>query len=59
MDLNYLLQRQQIERIRAQSAACDQARGAHAGLAALYEQAIERITEGKLRFVTPNAHTVH
>lgn len=59
MDLNYLLQRQQIERIRAQSAACDQARSAHAGLAALYEQAIERITEGKLRFVSRRVDTVH
>lgn len=59
MDLNYFLHRQQIERSRAQSAASDQARSAHAQLAALYEQAIEDITMGKLRFMAAKAHIVH
>lgn len=51
MDLNYLLYRQQVERSLANSAACPQARDAHAGLAALYEARIERATKGNLRFI--------
>jgi hypothetical protein len=51
MDLNYLLHRQQVERSRARSAGSDQARGAHARLAALYETRIERITGGRLTFL--------
>lgn len=51
MDLNYLLYRQQVERSMAQSAACLEARDAHAHLAALYEARIERATNGRLRFI--------
>jgi hypothetical protein len=59
MDLNYLLHRQQIERIRAEFAASGEARQAHAELASLYEQAIEERTMGRLRFVTAHAQTIH
>lgn len=51
MDLNYLLYRQQVERSMAQSAACSEARDAHAELAALYEARIERATKGNLTFI--------
>lgn len=50
MDLNYLFRRQQVERTFAKSATCLAARNAHAGLAALYEQSIERLTHGRIRF---------
>jgi hypothetical protein len=43
MDMDYLLHRQQVERIRADSASCEEARRAHAQLAVLYEKAIERL----------------
>lgn len=36
MDLNYLLEREQISLMRAQSAACSSARASHAGLARGY-----------------------
>jgi hypothetical protein len=49
-DLNYLLFRQQIERSRARTAACAAARTAHADLADLYQQRIERLTGGNIRF---------
>lgn len=51
MDLNYLLYRQQVERSRADAASCEAARAAHAQLASLYEDAIERRTMGKLSFI--------
>jgi len=59
MDLNYLLHRQQIERVRAQNATCSEARRAHAELASLYELAIEERTMGRLRFVTAHPQTIH
>jgi hypothetical protein len=52
MDLNYLLHRQQIELSRAKTATCKEARQAHALLAALYENAIEQRTNGRISFVT-------
>lgn len=42
MDLNYILQREQIERLRADRAAPGAAADAHRGLAALYRQQIEQ-----------------
>lgn len=51
MDLNYLLHRQQVERSRADHASCDEARTAHAQLAALYEDAIEKLTNGNISFL--------
>lgn len=59
MDLNYLFHRQQIERSRAQAATCARARQAHAELAALYEQAIERVTSGRVTFAMTAGRTVH
>jgi hypothetical protein len=49
-DLNYLFRRQQIERSRASSAASASARAVHAQLAHLYEDAIEQVTGGNIRF---------
>ena len=46
MDLNYLFHRQQIERARAETAGCDEARVAHEHLARCYETQIEQATEG-------------
>jgi hypothetical protein len=42
MDLNYLLQREQVERTRAQQAGSKPAADAHSGMAALYRQQIEQ-----------------
>lgn len=53
MDLNYLLHRQQVERSRADTASCEEARKAHAQLAALYEDAIQTLTRGNLSFLEP------
>ena len=44
MDLNYLFQRQQIERSRAQAAVSEAARKAHEALAREYEDRIEALT---------------
>jgi len=52
MDLNYLLHRQQVERSRADSGSCDEARKAHAQLAALYEEAIGQVTRGRITFLS-------
>lgn len=49
-DLNYLLHRQQVERTRAESAPSDAARKAHEELALHYEEEIQRLTRGSLRF---------
>lgn len=54
VDLNNLLHRQQVERFRARSATCDDARNVHAPLAALCEQAIEVVIKGK---ITPSQST--
>ena len=42
MDLNYYLQREQVERARADQADSGAARDAHRGLADLYRQKIDR-----------------
>ena len=47
-DLNYLFQRQQQERARADRASCEQAREAHDELARFYEERITRVTEGRI-----------
>lgn len=46
MDLNYLLNRQQVERSLAQAASSEAAREAHEALAREYEQQIEQLTGG-------------
>jgi hypothetical protein len=48
-DLNYLFQRQQQERARADFASCEQAREAHDQLARFYEERITRVTDGRIR----------
>ena len=42
MDLNYILQREQVERTRADKARSDAAADAHRGLAELYREQIEQ-----------------
>ena len=42
MDLNHLLEREQIERMRADRAACSRSRAAHEALAAGYRRILER-----------------
>jgi hypothetical protein len=41
MDINYLLYREQIERERAERAACEEARAAHSELAQNYREQVE------------------
>jgi hypothetical protein len=41
MDINYLLEREQVERVRADRAACANSRAAHRELAARYRALIE------------------
>ena len=52
-DLNYLFQRQQEERIRADLSSCAEARQAHAQLAHFYEQRIKRCTDGRIEIARP------
>ena len=59
MDLNYLLYRQQVERSRARSAACEAARAAHDSLAALYETRIEHMIGGTLTFMPVQGGRLH
>jgi len=55
MDINYLFQRQQIERSRAKVATSDVARRIHERLAGEYERQIEEVTKGRVSFVhSPN-----
>ena len=50
MDLNYLFHRQQVERVKANSADSEAARKAHEELAELYEDEIRRTSDGKVSF---------
>ena len=45
MDLNYYLEREQIERVRAETAGHEAAADAHRSLADLYRQQIEEYRE--------------
>jgi hypothetical protein len=56
MDLNYLLERQQIERSRAQAAKGDAARRAHEELARKYEEQINELTGDEFS-LPPNEHS--
>jgi hypothetical protein len=49
-DLNYLFHRQQVEQSRAASAASAAARAVHGQFARLYENVIEEVTGGNIRF---------
>jgi len=42
MDLNYILQREQVERTRAEQARSGAAADAHLGLAALYREQLDQ-----------------
>jgi hypothetical protein len=42
MDINYLLQREQVERVRADRATCSNSRAAHRELAERYRALIEQ-----------------
>ena len=42
MDINYLLKREQIERMRADQAVCERSRAAHESLAAGFRRTLER-----------------
>jgi hypothetical protein len=42
MDLNYLLEREQVERMRAEQARSGAAAEAHRGLAELYREQLDR-----------------
>lgn len=49
-DLNYLFFRQQVERSMAESTATEAARKVHEALARIYEEQIEQLTGGGIRF---------
>jgi hypothetical protein len=55
-DLNYLFFRQQVERIRAETAASDAARQAHEGLAEAYEEQIEDSTAETFTLAANETH---
>ena len=50
MDLNYLFHRQQVERIRAEAAANEAAREAHAEMAKKYEERISQLAGEEFSF---------
>lgn len=51
MDLNYLFHRQQVERIRSETAKSEEARTAHEELARRYEERIEALTADEFHFL--------
>jgi len=53
MDLNYLFQRQQVERSRARANTSNVARQIHEQVACYYEREIEEVTEGRITFCSP------
>lgn len=53
MDLNYYLHREQVERIRADSADTQSVRDAHLELAELYRQQIEEYRAGRIAGYQP------
>lgn len=55
MDLNYLFHRQQVEKSLANAASSDVSRRIHEQLAAEYERQIERVTDGRVKFVSGSA----
>jgi len=50
VDLNYLFHRQQVEHSRAKAAKSEAARVAHEKLASEYEQRIEQLSNGEVKF---------
>lgn len=59
MDLKCLIHRPQVERFRARSANCPEARRARERLVAPCEHAVGRISAGNLRFGRLSAPGVH
>ena len=51
MDLNYLLHRQQEEKMRAEAASCAQSRDSHQELAERYADRIRNATNGRVDIV--------
>ena len=51
MDINYYLQREQVERVRADSSACDGARAAHQGLADSYRRLLDHHRDRAVRIL--------
>lgn len=58
MDFNYLLHREQVERMRADEANCDESRAAHLSLADSYRAMIDGLRRQRLAAVglTPTLH---
>ena len=48
MDLNYLYQRQQVSRVNADRAACDNSRSAHRRMAEAYGLLIDQAKNGRV-----------
>ena len=48
MDLNYLLHREGVERMRADGAACVESRHAHLGLAGIFRGRIDGLRRDRL-----------
>ena len=61
MDINYLLQREQIERMRADQAACADVRAAHSELADSYRALVDSHRRRRLVAVsvTPDQRLLH
>lgn len=57
MDVNYYLKREQVERVRAQTAGHEAAADAHRGLADLYRQQIEEYREANRIEALPQIRT--
>ncbi len=57
MDLNYLLEREQVERVRADRAACASSRAAHSELAARYRALIDEKRRALPAAMTATAHS--
>jgi hypothetical protein len=58
MDLNYLFHRQQVERSKAAQASSEAARRVHLQLATAYEEEIERLSGGSIRFGPDGSNSV-
>ena len=55
MDINYLLRREQIERVRADRAGCDRSRTAHSEMADGYRLLVESYRERVVAAFSPPA----
>jgi hypothetical protein len=53
LDINYLLEREQVERVRSQTAPSAPARDAHGGMADQYRQMLDDYRGGPVRGAMP------